>query len=324
MSTILGNDSITTIKKWKRNHCAKNVLSEGGKLNKDEVWTVQLLEYLIHADESMTNVQLYYYKHVILSDRSDVIILCKSRESQGLPTAGDCVVKIMEGINGGKARFSCDENIFHQSLRTIDFNYLIWWHRRISFKESKAVKCELFRFMKKVDTGCSCYESLKMLLGLHSWREVFKVLVKHEVFGDVIEFDWENYEDLPFCLCLNPESIKILALHFQVPIMIWKDDDSFENYTVVDTAVAGATPNRILCLHVQGALFSPLEPYIDGFKRIFEIYSEERSIQIKNNVEIHKVYEVFIVLIDYKYNTIMLLTGRTGLVFVRRGDVFFP
>lgn len=288
LSNALTEDAKTRIQNWKNNNCAAKVLSKGGVLDDSELWTSELLEFLISIHESMENVKLYYYKHVILEDESDIIVLYKTREFQGLPSVGDRVIRIMEGIRGGKVRFTCEENIFLSSLQSIDFDTLVWINNRIPFEESNSIMCKLFRFIKSVPNGTSGYESIKILLGLQSWRDVFKVLVEHKVFGDTVGYAWEKYDNLPYVLLINPKCLRVLALHFKVPIMILKDDDSFENYTMVDTGIAGNKPDRILCLHVQGDMFSPLEPNRDGFERLLKIYSEERSRQIRN-VEIHKV-----------------------------------
>jgi hypothetical protein len=241
---------------------------------------VELIEALIETVECVRDrrAKLYYFKRVVFSDKSDKLVLLKSRVEQTLPSAEDRVITILEGLTGGKCYFDVDEKKFQEALMNVDFQHLPWYNSRTSFRESISISYNLLTFIKVDHSGICGYIALARLLGLKSWRDVFSKLIDDNFFGHDITYDWQNKDSLPGDLWLSNDACKLLALKFNIPILILKDSDSFEHFTVVFTAIARTTtPAMIACLHLDGERYSGLEHSHEGLSRLREIYSNQLS-----------------------------------------------
>ena len=84
----------------------------------------------------------------------------------------------------------------------------------------------------------------------------------------------------------------MLARIFNIPILIFKDADTFEHYTLIFTAVSKTTSfGTIACLHHDGERYSGLDPSAEGLERLREIYESQLRI-MEENAEEHQVIEL--------------------------------
>ena len=76
-------EGIKPMTRWRDNKCADAVLMAGGKLNTDEIWTIELLEVYLVLDTSLRcRFPVYYFYEVKLSSGNTGAALVRTRRQQ--------------------------------------------------------------------------------------------------------------------------------------------------------------------------------------------------------------------------------------------------